>query len=468
MNRFCQFALLVLIATEIVSCEAAEPQPLFRWSRAIDTSSIGQEEILVLPLDSEIYDKTQSSLNDLVIQNINGDAVPFLIRKRKKKVTRESKKTWIASNVRLNPVTKNQLEINFELNENDLAPLGLKIITPLKNFEQRLQVFAINSDGTETLLVEDALIYDYSRFMDARQVSVRFPETSAREFRAVINNPTLIQQSQLAEITKKLQGGSEVSSETRSTVEKRPFRMDRIEFWTETETLTQVSNEHPYKVRQKKVVSFPETGQTGIEILTNGEPLTSFTISTSSKNFQRTATLYEVSRRGSRVTHREITSTQLRRFVFRELNEEHLTLRFPENRHRHFQIVIDNHESQPVEINGIKAFGQLEQLVFFAEKNQKYSLLYGDKDAGEIQLDTAALQAALDKKIQPMLVSMGVPQERDLSNLPPRTTDFRDYINNPFLIAAVVFIMIAVLARFLYSAAQQIDSASDDESSVST
>ncbi len=462
MSRFWQFILLVFVATGIVPCEAAEPQPLFRWSRAIDTSSIDQEEMFVLPLDSEIYDKAQSSLNDLVIQNINGDSVPFLIRKQKKKITRESKSTWRASNVRLNPIMKNRLEIEFELKENDLAPVGLKIVTPLKNFEQRLQVFAINSDGTESPLVEDALIFDYSRFMDVRQVSVRFPKTSARKFRAVIDNPTRVQQSQLVEITKRLQEGGEVSSESRTTIEKRPFRMDRIEFWTETETLTQVSNEHPFDVRQKKIVSFPEKGQTGVEILTNGEPLTSFKISTSSKNFQRTATLYEVSRRGSRVANRQLASTRLRRFDFRELNEEHLTLSFPESRHRHFRIVIENHESQPVEIDGIEAFGQLEELVFFAEQNQKYSLLYGDQDAEKVQLDTAALQAALGKKIQPILVTMGVPQERDLSNFPPRSPDFRDYINNPFLIGAVVFIMIAVLARFLYSAAQQIDSASDD------
>ena len=63
MNRCFQFVILVFIAPGIHSGEAAEPQMLFRWSREIDTSSIDEEEMLVLPLDSEIYGETQNSLN---------------------------------------------------------------------------------------------------------------------------------------------------------------------------------------------------------------------------------------------------------------------------------------------------------------------------------------------------------------------------------------------------------------------
>ncbi len=457
---------LLLSLLVVLSVTETEAEPRFQWSREINTSSLRDEELIAVPLDSEVYKNTQDSLEDLVIQNSDGDSIPFLVRKQKEKISRRVKKKWKVKNASLKPVEEVGLEIRFELDADDPQPDGLTILTPLKNFEQRVQIFSVDEAGTESTLVDDALIMDYSRFMDVRTVHISFASAEARRFRVTIDQPTSQQQSQLLELTRELQGGKEVSQTTRTNIDERAFRIDGIQLWAdESESTFRTVDEHPSQLVETKISLDKETNETVIDMLTNGEPLKKLTLATPSRNFQRFATLFELTMQGEEEQLHQIAYQSIKRFEFRDLQEEQLSLTFQTTRHRHLRLTIRNHDNPPLDIETVQAYGTVDELVFFADPGEQYSLWYGNERHQKENLDTAAIQAAVAKKLSPVSVSFGPAVETNLVALPPAPLDLRAILNNPFLIGAVVLVMIGVLVFFLYSAAQKIELASDDAKS---
>ncbi|QDT31588.1 hypothetical protein [Thalassoglobus polymorphus] len=464
MNKTC-LLLVLLIASPAIG---DEHQLRLQWSREIDTSSLKEEELLAVPLDSDIYQKTQESLDDIAIQDSTGELIPFLIRKQKKESSHKVTKTWPAKNISLKPVKEVGLEIRFELNKDDPQLDGITILTPLKNFEQSVQVFAIDNSGTETNIVNDAVIFDYSRFMDVRNVRIPIARSPARRFLITIDQPTNQQQSQLFELTKTLRGNEELSQTIRKTIEERAFRIDGLQLWTdEIKTTYHVIDDHPYQLVETKISQDEETQDSVIDIFTNGEPLTEISIETPSRNFQRSSTLFQVgTHNGETEQLHQLASQSLKRFEFQQLQEEQLSLKFQPTRHRHLRLIIKNQDSPPLVFQKIQAYGNVDEVVFIAEANQKYSLLYGDETHQQERLDTAAIEAALSKNIPTVTVSTGSPLERDLTAIPPAPVDFRSLLNNPFLIGTIVLVMLSLLIRLLYTAAQKIEAVTENEANT--
>ncbi len=464
MNKTCLF-LALLIAIPVIG---DEHQLRLQWSREIDTSSLKEEELVAVPFDSDVYQKTQDSLEDVAIQDSTGELVPFLIRKQKKESSHKVTKTWSAKNISLKPVKEVGLEIRFELNKDDPQLDGITILTPLKNFEQSVQVFAIDDSGTETNIVNDAVIFDYSRYMDVRNIRIPIARSAARRFLVTIDQPTNQQQSQLLELTKTLRGDEELSRTIRTTIEDRAFRIDGIQLWRdETETTHHVIDDLPYQLVETKISEDKETQESIIDIFTNGEPLTEISIETPSRNFQRSVTLFQVETlNGGTEELQQLASHSLKRFEFRHLHEEQLSLKFQPTRHRHMRLIIKNQDSPPLEFQKINAYGNVDEVVFIADANLKYSLLYGDETHQQEKLDTAAIQAALSKNIPTVTVSIGSPVERDVSAIPLAPVDFRSLLNNPFLIGTIVLVMLSLLIRLLYTAAQKIEAVTENENNT--
>src|SRR3989304_5567572 len=129
----------------------------------------------------------------------------------------------------------------------DPQPTGFRIVSPLRNFEQRVRGFGLDATGTEKSLVGDALIFDYSPYMDGSQNEISLPVNSHRRFRVVVDGVTSDQDSQLLELTRRLRSGREEERQERTRIQRRPFRIDRIEFLRdETRTSPQQETVRPY------------------------------------------------------------------------------------------------------------------------------------------------------------------------------------------------------------------------------
>ncbi|MDA1213604.1 MAG: hypothetical protein O2955_13900 [Planctomycetota bacterium] len=438
-----------------------------QFVREIRSEPRTREELLSVRLDGDVYAASHNDYRDLQVIDAAGDPVPYIIRQPMMTTTRDVQKNWQVENPSLIVHDDESLEITLTLKKDDPQPHGITIITPLRNFEQRVQVFGLADDVDESLLVSDAVIFDYARYMDVRQHEIRLPETTHRRFRVVIDRPTSVQESQLLELSRQFRGDDEVARNEDTTIERRPFRIDRIEFFRiEQLPVTNKSETMSCPVSGVVVKIDEEERQTLIDITSRREPITEFAMVTSSRNFRRSVHVQvpEISRRST--TWREIGHATISHLEFRDLHEEHLSVSFPPQREETYRIVIDNGDNMPLNIETVSAFSVINELVFLASPSTTYRLSYGlSPDAKPISppsYDTAAIRAMLDKHIAPLPTELAAqtaaPPVQAASQL-----DFKSVVNNPWVLGTLVILLVVVLGCALYFAGRRFEQIPQDQ-----
>ena len=427
----------------------------FQYSRPIEIPGDVQEELCAVPLDSDIYATTREGFPDLRVFTEAQRSVPFLIRNISASRTREVRRFWTATNPAFKPLNENGMEIRVTLKKEDPSPTGLRFVTPLHNFEQQVLVFAI-TEGAEHQLVDGTLIFDYAQFMDVRRTEVQFPATAAREFRIVVDKLTPEQESQLLELSRSLKGSSEEGRTEKTTIERRPFRIDRIEFWhDQTEEIRGSDVVQSWPVSALKVTQDSEQQQTMAEFTSRREPLTSLKIVTDGHNFSRRAEVQIEALSTSGSKWRTIAEATISQFQLRSFHEEQVTIDLPETRREHFRVVIHNGDSPELSIEAIEASGHQYQIVFLKQPNQSVRLAYGSESAEAPQHDTVALTTALAKDISPVTATLGA-QSKTIA-VSQESINVKHVLNNPIALGSIVAVLVAALGWGLYQASRRID-----------
>ncbi len=434
------------------TCGAADEPAAFRFTRPIRVDGLTQEELVAVPLDSDVFAATRDGFPDLRVVGADGRLVPFLIRRVSETRTQKVRQWWTATNPALRPLENNGMEIRFALKPKDPQPVGLRVVTPLQNFEQQVRIFS-TADGTETALVEEALIFDYSQYMDVRRTEVPLPITTAREFRIVIDALTSDQESPLLVMTRSMTGGDESNRTEETAIHRRPFRIDRIELWTEEAyQLHQADLVQAWPVTDLKVTQDAEHQQTVAEFTSRREPLSELRIVTSSRNFSRPATVQIGTESGVGMKWLDVATSRVSQFQLRNLQEEHVTISLPETRHDRLRLIIDNGDSPALAIDAVEAVGHQYEVVYLAAPDTQYRLKYGSESADAPSHDTVALSTALAQNMSPIAATLG-PQSAP--NLKP--AELKTLLNNPFVLGAIVSVLVTVLGWGLYQASRRIE-----------
>ncbi len=454
--RSIRVAMAVLVSSWCGALLAEEP--VLQLRKPVLLPELAEETLVAVPLDSEVYAATQEDLDDLRVRDREGRTVPFLLRRVPVTGSRVEQTVWTPQQRTVRPLEDGGLEITVELEDEEDRPLpnGLTLVTPLINFEQRVRV-ETSVDGTTWEPAADEVIFDYTQYMDARSVSVPFPSTERRFFRITIDDVTAEQQSRLLELTRTLQGDEETQRTERLTIDRRPFRIDRIEFWRKRQRAAAsgaVRSEYP--VESVSASEDEEAQRTIVEVTTRREPLTLFRLQSPSRHFSRRAEVQVESVDGARPAWRTIGEATLSRIDFQSLQQEQLEVRFPETRAERYRIVIDNRDSPPLEVSGVTAEGTVYEVLFFAEGDGEFTLAYSDERAAAPQYDVAAIQTVLQSGIEPQVAALGAEQAAPEAG--PRPTTLADLINNPALLISVVVVLLLALGWGLYQAVQRVNS----------
>jgi hypothetical protein len=446
----------------IVCWSAASPtlgaDPAFQFSREIKAPPLKQEELLAITLDTEVFAATQDNLADVRLVDAEGKPVPFFLRRVQTTRARAVRNIWPAREPTARPLDDGGLEITVRIDEDDKHPHpnGLSLVTPLKNFKQRVRVLS-SADGQEWEPAgEETVIFDYSRYMDVRNDSVAFPETGRRYFRIVIDDVTVEQESELLALTRRLHGAGEVEQTEKVTVDRRPFRIERIDFWREEHQERVTGDEKvKYPVAAHRVEDDREKHRTIVHVDMRRQPLTSLELETPDRNFSRHAVVEVEKVQGVKRSWQKIGEGTLSRVDFKNLKREELAIKFPEARQAQYRIVIDNRDSPPLEVAGVKAEGIVFELVYLARAGRRDRMLYGSADAERATYDTAAVQELLGKGFQPSPAELG-------PELPGQGTGAAAFhwsrvLNNPLLLGGIITLLVVVLGWGLYRAVKRMD-----------
>jgi Protein of unknown function (DUF3999) len=435
----------------------------FQFAREIRTPGLRQAEskqeelLLGVALDSDVFAATQDGLADVRLLDAEGKPVPYLVRKAQTTRARRVRKTWPARRLAARPLEDGSLEITVELDERDPRPNGLTLVSPLQNFEQRVRAFTSTDGERWAPAGSETVVFDYSRFMDVRSESVPFPETANRHFRIVIDDVTAEQESELLALTRRLQGAEETDRTERVVVDRRPFRIDRIDFWRESEEEQAAGDEKTkYPLTGFRIEQDAAKRQTIILFDAQRQPLTSLKIETADRNFSRSAVVEAEDVRGVTKTWRTIGEGTLSRIDFKDVQRENLSVSFVQTRQSAYRIAIDNRDSPPLDVAGVEAEGDVYELVWLAAPEGRYRLIYGSADAEQAAYDTAAIQELLRSGFQPSRAELGEQQPGPGAGEPAEFKPSK-LLNNPLLLGGVILLLVVALAWGLYRAVKRID-----------
>ncbi len=442
---------LCLLAGAAVPADEAPPS---RFARAIETAPRTDEELIAVPLDSEVFAIAQPELGELRILDGEGNEVGYLLRTAPATQRVQVERFWTPRPPTLRRLEGEGLEITLTLEDRDPRPSGLRLVTPLDNFEQHIQVFSSRDGGTWQPLTE-GLLFDYTRYMDVRNDRLPLPPTEHRRLRIVIQHVTAAQESELLELTRRLSGDQPAESIERVQIERRPFRIDRLELWAEqVETTTPRITEYPLAGVQTEIDATKKLTQVLIE--SRQQPLTSFTLETPDRNFSRRVRIECEVASGSSQRWQTLGEGAFTSLDFQSLYKHELTIRFAETRATRYRLTITNRDSPPLTIAGVTAAGPVRQAVFLAAPDGEYRLAYGG-DVDRATYDTAAIQAALKDRTTPVEATLAARVEP--LALPPLAPEppWKLWVNNPWLLTALILVLAATLGWTLYQAAQRVD-----------
>ena len=455
-HSLCAMLALSWIATELSPAAAEEPE--FRWSRSVEMPVIEENALVAIPLDSALFAATQPDLADVRLRDDRDRNVAFVIRSVPTTRRHTVRKTWTAKRRGAKPLESGGLEIFLDVDNDSPLPQGLRVISPLRNFEHQVRVDS-SADGTHWEAGQPpTVIFDYSRFVDVRNVNVPIKAGEHRHFRLVIDDVTAEQASQLLELTRRLRGPDEVHRDETTTITRRPFRVDRIEFYRDVvESRTSGVETVAYKATDLQVSEDSKNKQTFVRFKTQREPLTSLTLVTDATNFSRAAHVQVPEAREKADAWRTIAAATLSRFSLNTIHQNDVSIEFPEQRQTQYRLVLENQDSPPLEIERVDLAGPAYELVFLGTPEQQLSLDYGSPEASAASYDTAAVRVSLAAGDVPKRAQLGTARE-NAAALEPRPWRWSNLIGYPPVAIAGIILLTAILGWGLYQASRRLDS----------
>jgi len=446
------------------ACQAADTDAYRYWKEVPRTDS-HREEIAAIVLDAEIYAATLPRYADLRIVDEQGAEIPYGLETVADSTRESRRRHAVPSEVVSLREDGNAIEIHLRLPPQHPAVEGLGFVTPLTDYERKVSVRG-SGDGVDWQpLLNDGLIFDYRRFMDVGNVDILLPTNSYREFKVLIQQVVDDQESPFLELAKTLHNGHEDQREERVTIERRPFRIDRIDFLHfTTERHTDRFQEVDYPVVGFRVENSPEQKQTYIYVTTRHEPLSALSIQTTSRNFHRRAVVQSrIADSNDPLAWRDLGQGNLTMLDFRETRRETLTIPFPEFRGSEYRIVVNDYDNPPLEIVGAIGKGKVYHAVFLAHPGTSYRVYYGSDSAETPRYDATTVLAAVSGESQPLILTPG-------DQVPNSTFDRESHwsvttlLNSRAFFGSAITVMTVVLGWSLYRASRHLDNAANETS----
>lgn len=450
--------LIFLIACGLAATAHAADE---RFSKPISLPEFAGEELVAVPLDSDIYAASGSDFSDLRIVTADKKEVAYVIRRVQAKRSRTERQAWIATDLQLKPLDDGGLEITFRsnLDRHPQPPQGIVFHSPLTNVEHHVKIEASTDGENWQTLVEDGLIFDYSQFMDVRNLALdlKVPEDEKpSHYRVTIADVTQEQHSQLLELSRNVQGGAETDRTERTVINRQPFRIDRIELWHDKVVRdVSIDAEVEYPLELSKIETDDKVKQTYVYLTSDREPLTEINLETPDRNFSRNARIEIPVDAGAKRSWVMIATAPLSRLDFRTLKRESLKLNFSETRSEEYRVVIENRDSPPLEITDAKARGYIYQAVYLADAAGKYEINYGGILSAP-NYDTVVLDTSLKGDFKPLTATLGPQSVTEM--LPEPAKPFMERIlNDTWLLSLLIGVLVLILAFGLYRATRNLD-----------
>lgn len=452
---------LALLCCLLLTPAYAVESLAYRYSRPVTHQDDGKQSLLAVFLDDAVYANSADGFKDLRLVDQNGVETPYLLQKIAARKTVVKRLPSRSTAQVLQKTGNDGISITINLDKDAANADGLSVITDQHDFEYTLQIQGSEDGQTWQVLVENAGIYDYSRYMAIGNRDIAMPASSYRHFKIIVAKATQTHSAELLELTRTLHGQEELQRSEKIDLHREPLHIERIEFWhNQAETLPEAEQSFDYPVAGFKVTQDGEHKTSLIDIETQRQPLTGFKLKTTAPNFNRGADVQIPIQQGVETRMQTIGNGTLEALHFQDINREQTAVSFPEHRRTKYRMLIRNQDNPPLAIADVTGLGPRYQLLFLAQPGLSYQLKYGSEQAEMPRYDTAPIQELLKKGYQtseaglaPEITATPVPESFDIGKL----------LNSKLFLGGAIALMVLVLGWSLFRVGKRLGDMSDSD-----
>lgn len=435
-----------LLITQVMANETQS----FRFSRPVISQDIEQPTLLAVPLDSAVYANSMADFHDLRLIDHAGAVTPYLLQKIAGQKTVIRRLPSASKPPALEKLAAEGISITLDLEANAAAVDGLTLITQQHNYEYVLQVLGSDDGQNWQILLDKALIYDYSQFMNISNRDVALPTNQFRHFKIVVAQAVQTRVAEVMALTRTLQGDEELQRSEKVDVHHQPLHIESIHLWhNQSETLAESEQRFEYPVAG--FIISQDKDNTLIDIEAQNLPLTGFKLDIATPNFSRKAEVQIPLQNGIETRMQTLASGTLKALHFQDINRQETTLSFPQQRRQHYRLVIHNQDNPALEITHVTGTGPGYALLFLPQIEQSYRLLYGAENAKIPSYDIAPIQELIREGYQSVAAHLGPEVEisRQSDDL-----DFVRLLNSKLFLGLMIGLMVLVLGWSLFKVAK--------------
>jgi hypothetical protein len=424
----------------------------FCYKRPLQKTDTTQSEPAVFRMDKEIYRHTKNDFSDLRLFNDQDLEVAYNIR-----LTSNSDTATVREEVPMKLISFKKYGISgahilLSRKKNDSIPEELVIETPLRNFEKKVSVLGSNDQIHWIKLIENQPIFDYSQFIDLRNVSVSFDKSDYQFLNVVIDTISDLKQSGFSRVL--LQSAPDAQTKyTEFLQHQEPFRLDEITFYTVKKEI----NYGTQQIDQNELSIITTTRDTSnnssiITLASNREPVSKLTISTTATNFSRQVTVFGTDDTTRDESWTQLASAEIFSLRFDNFKKEHSEILLnSSSRFFYYKLIVQNRDNQPISITGVMGSGPRHEVVFFHNGIHNLNVCYKADSSTVPQYDIETiLQSA--PVLNGNIWSLGKPEQCSQVVKVEKSI----FSSKTVLIAALLLMVFALLI-LLFIAVKKVD-----------
>ncbi|MEK7560578.1 MAG: DUF3999 family protein [Patescibacteria group bacterium] len=393
----------------------------WQFQSGISGGTMEKSDFVLMELPAEFFAHLRPDLADFRIANVDGDEiVPYALAtdEAESGIERLSGRMF-----NLSSVSGKETSFLLDLGSAGAFHNAVTIETPSENFRRIVEIAGSNDQTEWRTLNPKGQIFDYTvrdiNPVKVRDTTVRYPDATYRYLRATIADAG---ESPLAV------RGATVAREMRRAAREISY----------TPALTRMEN------TQEQTTEFIlDLGALGI-------PHRRGHIETTDRNFNRAIT---IASSNDQKEWRPLGYGVIYAIATPQFSGARLSFEYPESNTRYLKITIVNRDDRPIAVAGISLFGLVRNVVFRLTPGAQYTTYLGNPSASRPQYDIEYVSRYVDTETLHR-VAAG-PVEKNPTYIPPVLPKKPLTERAPYLLSAVLGIIVALLAFFLFRMMKQ-------------
>ncbi|HOE00436.1 MAG TPA: DUF3999 family protein [Kiritimatiellia bacterium] len=350
------------------------------------------DHLAELRLDAAVCALTQPGFTDVrLFTQPGGQDTPYVLEaiRSTREQTRRINLSPAKADLR---VVSDQITTAFIELPHDAPPAqGLEVRTPQQNFVRNVRISG-SEDNQFWRPLAEAAIFDFSQFINMRRTEIPLPANSCRFFSIEIVEAGPDAVAQLAALLRDNKRDPAPANE----LLKMPFHTTGINLWNDSTTLVPDALElQEWPPVSVTIAQDKRQKITEIIATTLGAPITRFEFDIPPGNFSRIVTVQVSAVRDGKPTWRTVGDGILSSTLLPDYATNQLTVTFPEQRSPQMRLVVQNANSAPLNIAGVRAYGPTYRLFWISTARSNYTLAYHNDQVAAPAFDDSAIRAAL-------------------------------------------------------------------------